>query len=275
MGDVYLNNPLRLPAQTDPDASEAIRRDWAEANIAGSGASDHITNLDADSRLLADDPTAYPLGFSEMPSLDTETVGTFAYASGDFANRCTVQTARFHDADVDADGATQLFIALDNDSLFTRYWAPVVSGGAWSDFTWINRGVTWSTLPGKPIAFPANQLTHLDNESYTNDLSGADISHTGLSYFHTDDQTTSGTIANALGDSGVVLSSGFYDAQADDYGTMQIFYGNTDPTVEYRRIWQAGAIAWSAWVAYYAIAGTPSEGDVVTWVSGVATWAAP
>lgn len=40
MGDVYLNNPLKLPVQVSPEADEAIRRDWAEANLSGGAGGD-------------------------------------------------------------------------------------------------------------------------------------------------------------------------------------------------------------------------------------------
>jgi len=99
--------------------------EWEEVGGGGGDIPDHIEPLATDSRTFADEPDAYPLGYSHMRTLDYETEGTFAYEW----NTGIVLTIR--PAEVDDSDAPTIQLLIQATSLNQRNWD--ASNEVWND----------------------------------------------------------------------------------------------------------------------------------------------
>lgn len=134
--------------------------DWqapVESGVFESHAHDHVTNLEADSRLYADPPTDYPLGISFMPTTDDSTAGKFAYEyiAG------LVQTLRYYDEDTSQEWCNQALWA-GSDSPVIRTWNPV--GGVWSSFE-MPAFRNWATANFAAISHEHDHVANLEADS--------------------------------------------------------------------------------------------------------------
>lgn len=191
-------------------------------------AHDHVANLEADSRLMTDPPTDYPMGFSVMPSVDNATPETFSYEW----SMGTVQTTRYVDDD-DLEHTSQLLIGgpFENPPIYWRFW---VTDGTphWSDFQ----------EPARKL----HEHDHVANLEADSRLAtdGPTAFPLGQSIMPSIAEGTSNTFANAYWGEDSILRTTRYQTGATERCIQEVYDIESAQNFAYR-VWTGAA--WYSW----------------------------